>query len=434
MNRQILRLTIPNVISNITVPLLGMVDIAIAGHLESPLYIGAIALGGTIFSMIYWNFNFLRMGTSGFTAQAYGARDFSEMLANLVRSLLVAVGIGLVIVLLQYPIFSFAQLFIQSGNETREYVSIYFYTAVWSAPAMLGMYAFNGWLIGMQNAKTPMYIAIFNNLLNIVLSFGFVYGLGMQIEGIALGTMLSQWISFIVMAILIWKKYGKLRRFFNREATFRTSSFKAFFRVNSDIFIRTFLLVLVTAFFTFASSSMGDTLLAVNSLLMQFFMLFSYFMDGFAYAGEALTGRFIGARSYTQLKKLIRYLFIWGIILAGITAIFYAFFTPEILSILTNKTEIIKTAQSYRLWTILIPFAGFSSFIWDGIYVGATASKPMRNSMIAAVIVFFSCYYSLSGTLGNDALWLSFILYLLFRGLMQTVFFFGKKSAFIQEG
>ncbi len=430
MNRQILRLAIPNIISNITVPLLGMVDIAIAGHLASPLYIGAIALGTTIFSMIYWNFNFLRMGTSGFTAQAYGAKDFPEMVGNLVRSLLIAIGIGLIIIVLQNPIFSLAQIFIQSGAETRGYVGIYFYTAVWSAPAMLGMYAFNGWLIGMQNARTPMYIAIFNNLLNIVLSFSFVYGLSMQIEGIALGTMLSQWISFLLTAFLIWKKYGKMAGYFDRKATFQRAAFKVFFQVNSDIFIRTFLLVLVTAFFTFASSAMGDTLLAVNSLLMQFFMLFSYFMDGFAYAGEALTGRFVGAREPLQLRKLIRYLFIWGVALAGLTAVVYAFFTPEILSILTDKTEIIDAAKPYRLWTILIPFAGFSSFIWDGIYVGATASKPMRNSMIIAVAVFFACYFSLSGLLGNNALWLSFVLYLLFRGLMQTVFFVKKKESF----
>lgn len=433
MNREILRLATPNIISNITVPLLGMVDIAIAGHLSSPHYIGAIALGSAIFSLIYWNFNFLRMGTSGFTAQAYGAGDFTEMTGNLLRSLLVAVGIGAVIVFLQNPIFSFARLFILSGSETQEYVSIYFHTAVWSAPAMLGMYALNGWLIGMQNARTPMYIAIFNNLLNIILSFGFVYGLGMQIEGIALGTMLSQWISFLAMAVLIRIKYGKLIPYFNRKHAFRTSAFRNFLQVNTDIFIRTFLLVLVTAFFTFASSGMGDTLLAVNSLLMQFFMLFSYFMDGFAYAGEALTGRFVGARSPLQLKKLIRLLFTWGVLLAGITAIIYAFFTPEILRILTDKSEIIKTAQSYRFWTILIPFAGFSSFIWDGIYVGATASKPMRNSMIVAVLVFFTCYFSLVNLLGNNALWLSFILYLLFRGLMQTLFFFSKKSIFIRE-
>ncbi|NLO70706.1 MAG: MATE family efflux transporter, partial [Porphyromonadaceae bacterium] len=412
---------------------LGMVDIAIAGHLSSPLYIGAIALGGAIFSMIYWNFNFLRMGTSGFTAQAYGARDFTEMIGNLVRSLLVAISIGLLIVFLKHPIFSLARLFIQSGSETQEFVGIYFHTAVWSAPAMLGMYALNGWLIGMQNARTPMYIAVFNNLLNIILSFSFVYGLGMQIEGIALGTMLSQWISFLAMGALIRKKYGRLRRYFNRKGTFRSSAFKDFFRVNTDIFIRTFLLVLVTAFFTFASSGMGDTLLAVNSLLMQFFMLFSYFMDGFAYAGEALTGRFVGARSPLQLKKLIRHLFTWGVILAGITTLIYALFTPEILRILTDKSDIIKTAQSYLLWTALIPFAGFSSFIWDGIYVGATASKPMRNSMIIAALVFFICFYSLVNLFSNNALWLSFILYLLFRGIMQTVFFFGKKSAFIPE-
>ncbi|MHB9054602.1 MAG: MATE family efflux transporter [Paludibacteraceae bacterium] len=424
MNKQILRLAIPNIISNITIPLLGMVDVAIAGHLESPLFIGAMALGTTILSVIYWNFSFLRMGTSGFTAQAYGARDFTEMSNTLYRSLLVAAVAGLIIILLQVPAFSLAMLFIQSGEETVSYVGKYFHIVVWAAPAVLSMYVFTGWFIGMQNARTPMFIAILNNILNIILSISFVFGLGMKIEGIALGTMLSQWIT-VLITMSIWLIYyrKKLKPCFDWKKIMQIHSFKIFFRVNADIFIRTFLLVLVTTFFTFASSGRGDTILAVNSLLMQFFMLFSYFMDGFAYAGEALTGKFIGSGNHSGLMRLIRNLFIWGIGIAIVTVCIYLFFTPALLRILTNKPEIILAAKNYTHWTILIPLAGFAAFIWDGIYVGATASKPMRNSMIVAAGVFFICYYSTISFMGNNGLWLSFILYLFVRGLMQTAFF-----------
>ncbi len=430
MNRQILRLAIPNIISNITVPLLGLIDIAIAGHLSSSLYIGAIALGTTLFSMIYWNFSFLRMGTSGFTAQAYGARNFGEMMANLLRSLIIAGGIGVIIIILQKPIFMAASHFIATGAESAGYVGSYFYICVWSAPAMLGMYAFNGWLTGMQNARTPMIIAILNNVLNIILSFGFVFGFGMQIEGIALGTMLSQWISFITMALLVRRFYGKQFKYVNRNLIFKRDRFAAFFSVNRDIFIRTLLLVAVTTFFTFASSKMGNTLLAVNSLLMQFFLLFSYFMDGFAYAGEALTGRFIGARSNTQLQRLIRNLFVWGISLAAMYSLVYALFMPQLLGILTNKAEVIAAARDYRLWTILIPMASFASFVWDGIFVGAMASSPMRNSMMVAAAVFFTTYYVAASQMGNNGLWLSFILYLVFRSGAQTVIFFRNRALF----
>ncbi len=423
MNKQILRLAIPNVISNITVPLLAMVDIGIAGRLDSSLYIGAIALGTMIFNIIYWNLGFIRMGTSGFTAQAYGANNFTEIANLLLRSLLVAIGFGLLIVVLQIPIFNVAKLFIKTNGQTVEYVAKYFFIAVWSAPAMLSMYAFNGWFIGMQNAKTPMYVAILNNLLNIFLSFLFVYHFKMQIEGIALGTMLSQFITLFVFIGIYYVVYGKkLKQHYRIKEVLKIEAFKEFFQVNADIFIRTLLLVIVTTFFTFASTNMGNDILAVNTLLMQFFMLFSYFMDGLAYAGEALTGKFIGQKNSSSLQKMMKTLFQWGIALSFITSVIYFFFTPNILSLLTDKENIIILAQKFTFWVIIVPIVGFATFIWDGIYVGATASKPMRNSMIIATIMFFVIYYSLSSFLGNNGLWLAFIFYLIGRSGMQTVY------------
>ncbi len=423
MNKQILRLAVPNIISNITVPLLGMVDIAIAGHLSSPLYIGAIALGTTIFNIIYWNLGFLRMGTSGFTGQAYGKRDFTEMSNLLIRSLCVALGFGLLIILLQIPIFKVAELFINKSDSTIQYVAKYFFIAVWSAPAILGIKTFNGWFIGMQNANTPMYIAILNNVLNIILSYFFVYHLGMQIEGIALGTMLSQVITFFVFVLVYFLFYSKnMTKYISVKEIIKVEAYKLFFKVNIDVFIRTFLLVVVTTFFTFASTNMGNDILSVNALLMQFFMLFSYFMDGFAYAGEALTGRFVGNKNQRKLNKMIKYLFVWGFSFSIISSFVYLFFTPNILQLLTDKSEIIRLAQRFTIWTVAVPLTGFATFIWDGVYVGATQSRPMRDSMIIATVLFFATYYLCVPYWENNGLWLAFILYLVGRSGMQTIY------------
>ena len=425
MDKKIYRLAIPNIITNITVPLLGMIDIAVAGRLGSAVYIGAIALGANVFNMIYWNFGFLRMSSSGFASQAYGARDFSESMNVFIRSLAIGISIGFLIVLLQYPIGELAFKLIKSGPESVHHVKTYFRIVIWGAPAVLGMYAFKGWFIGMQNAKIPMVIAILNNVLNIILSVGFVFGLGMKIDGIALGTTLSQVISFIVAAILWRKNYGRLTKYINRETIWDKAAIREYFRVNSDIFVRTFLLTLVTTFFTFASSAMGETTLAVNALLMQFFMLFSYFMDGFAYAGEALTGRYVGAKNKYMLQHMIRRIFFWGLMVSIAAITVYMLFPDFILKLLTNDAFIIAETKNYMFWTLLIPIAGFAAFLWDGIFIGATASAQMRNAMILSSIIFFVSYFLLKPIWGNNALWFSFIIYLATRGITLT--FMAKK-------
>lgn len=426
MDRRIFKLALPNIITNITVPLLGIVDIAVAGRLGAAVYIGAIALAANIFNMIYWNFGFLRMSSSGFTSQALGARNFQEIMNVFIRSLIIGLGSGFLVVLLQYPIGILASNIIQSGPESTKHVLTYFRIVVWGAPAVLGMYALKGWFIGMQNARIPMVIAILNNLLNIVLSILFVFVFGMKIEGIALGTLLSQLISFIVAATFWWKYYRRLYKYIQRELIWKKQAIRAFFRVNGDIFVRTFLLTLVTTFFTFASSGMGETILAVNALLMQFFMLFSYFMDGFAYAGEALTGRFMGAKNYTSLHHMVRRIFFWGLIVCLLAVIIYMLFPDQILRIMTNDPQIIERTKDYMYWTLLIPIVGFAAFLWDGIFIGAMASGEMRNTMILSSLVFFIGYYLSTPLLGNNGLWLAFILYLFVRGAMQT--FLAKKA------
>ncbi|MCC8199745.1 MAG: MATE family efflux transporter [Tannerellaceae bacterium] len=423
MNKSILRLAIPNIITNITVPLLGMVDTSIVGHLDSPLYIGAIAIGTMIFNFVYWNFAFLRMGTSGFTSQVFGAEDKQEQVTILYRSLMVAFSIAFLLLVFQLLFLHIAFYFVDAGPEMKQYVTMYYSIYIWAAPAVLGMFALSGWFIGMQDAKTPMYISIFTNLVNIGFSLFLVYGLKMKIEGVALGSLLSQWIAF-ALALFIWnRKYGYLKSYVSFADVRKIVAFKPFFKVNSDIFLRSLSLVLVTTFFTSASAKNGEIILAVNSLLMQLFILFSYIMDGFAFAAEALTGKYVGAKRGDQLRIFIRQLFLWG---GGLTAFFtilYAFFSKDILSLLTDKPVILAASASYHIWAILFPVAGFAAFLWDGIFIGMTASRQMRNSMFVAVGFFFILYFILSPVLGNNGLWLAFISYLAMRGLVQTFLF-----------
>lgn len=421
MNRKILQLAIPSIVSNITVPLLGLVDVAIVGHLGSASYIGAIAVGGMLFNMIYWIFGFLRMGTSGMTAQVYGKRDLTEV----VRTLLRAVGVGLLISLglwiLQSPILRGAFVLIDATEEVKRWASLYFNICIWGAPAVLGLYGFAGWFIGMQNSRFPMFIAIAQNIVNIAASLCFVFVLGMKVEGVALGTLIAQYAG-LFMAFALWLKYyGRLKAYIDWNGLWGGEEMRRFFSVNSDIFFRTLCLVAVTTFFTSTGARQGDVILAVNTLLMQLFTLFSYIMDGFAYAGEALAGRFIGAKNDAGLRKCIRLLFLWGIGLSLSFTILYAFLGRDFLGLLTNDTSVIEASGDYFYWVLAIPLCGFSAFLWDGIFIGATATRQMLYSMLVASATFFIIYYLFYRSMGNHALWMAFLGYLSLRGGMQWI-------------
>jgi len=400
-----------------------MVDTAIVGHLDSELYIGAIALAAMIFNFIYWNFGFLRMGTSGFTAQAFGAKNRQEIVNVLLRALSIAFLLGAIFVLFQYMILKVAFYFVEATPDMQQYVKDYFLIYIWAAPAVLGMYVMSGWFIGMQDARTPMIISISTNLVNIGLSLLFVYGFGMQIKGVALGSALAQYFALFLSFICWYLKHRSLKKYFSLDYLSDKSGFAPFFRVNRDIFLRSLALVMVTTFFTYASAKTGEVYLAVNALLMQLFIFFSYMMDGFAYSAEALTGRFMGAGDRSLLRLFIKRIFMWGIGLALSFTLLYALFSGSILSLLTDKPVIIEAASGFRFWVLLFPLAGFAAFLWDGIYIGMTASRQMRNSMFVAVVFFFISYSILFPIWGNNGLWFSFILYLFMRGAMQTLLF-----------
>lgn len=421
MHRRILNLAIPSIVSNITVPLLGLIDVTIVGHLGAAAYIGAIAVGGMLFSMVYWIFGFLRMGTSGMTSQAYGRQDQKEITWLLVRSLSIGLAIALILILSQYPISRIAFSLIDSTPEVEQLALQYFRICIWGAPAVLGLYSFSGWFIGMQNSRFPMFIAISQNLINIVASLGFVYGLGMKVEGVALGTLVAQYGGLLMAGFLWWIYYGNLRNHFTWQGCWERTAMRRFFGLNRDIFFRTLCLVAVTTFFTSTGAKQGDTILAVNTLLMQLFTLFSYIMDGFAYAGEALTGLYTGAADRTGLKLMIRRLFTWGIGMSVFFTLLYISSGESFLGLLTDDQSVIQEASAYYYWVLAIPLAGFAAFLWDGIFIGATASRYMLYSMLVASSGFFILYFSLSPLWGNHALWLAFLIYLSLRGIMQTL-------------
>lgn len=420
INKRILQIAVPSIISNITVPLLGLIDVTIVGHLGAAAYIGAIAVGGMLFNIIYWIFGFLRMGTSGMTSQAYGKHDLDEVARLLLRSVGVGLLIAIILVTLQYPIRKLAFTFIQTTEEVERLATLYFRICIWGAPAMLGLYGFAGWFIGMQNSRFPMYIAITQNIVNIAASLCFVYLFHMKVAGVAWGTLTAQYAGFL-MALLLWRRYyGGLKKHVAWHEVLKKEAMLRFFQVNRDIFLRTLCLVIVTLFFTSAGAAQGEIVLAVNTLLMQLFTLFSYIMDGFAYSGEALVGKYVGANNQPALYHTVRQLFIWGVGLSTGFTLLYFFGGKSFLGLLTNEISVIREAENYFYWVLAIPLTGFAAFLWDGIFIGATATRQMFYSMLVASGSFFLVYYSLHEWMGNHALWLAFIVYLSLRGIMQA--------------
>ena len=420
INKRILQIAVPSIISNITVPLLGLIDVTIVGHLGAAAYIGAIAVGGMLFNIIYWIFGFLRMGTSGMTSQAYGKHNLDEVARLLLRSVGVGLLIAIILVTLQYPIRKLAFTFIQTTEEVERLATLYFRICIWGAPAMLGLYGFAGWFIGMQNSRFPMYIAITQNIVNIAASLCFVYLFHMKVAGVAWGTLTAQYAGFL-MALLLWRRYyGGLKKHVAWHEVLKKEAMLRFFQVNRDIFLRTLCLVIVTLFFTSAGAAQGEIVLAVNTLLMQLFTLFSYIMDGFAYSGEALVGKYVGANNQPALYRTVRQLFIWGVGLSTGFTLLYFFGGKSFLGLLTNEISVIREAENYFYWVLAIPLTGFAAFLWDGIFIGATATRQMFYSMLVASGSFFLVYYSLHEWMGNHALWLAFIVYLSLRGIMQA--------------
>ena len=340
-NREILRIAVPAIVSNITVPLLGLVDTAIAGHMGDASYIGAIAVGGVVFNAVFWLFSFLRWGTSGLTAQALGACDNAEISNTLYRSCLLASVVGMGLILLQSLLYFLATRVITVSDDVAIYTSQYFHVCIWGAFAVQMCYALTGWFIGMQNSRIPMVVAIVQNVTNIPLSLFFVYGLGMKIVGIALGTVIAQYVGLLVAVAMLFISY---RRYLVRpdwDTVFQRSALMRFLSVNRDIMLRLVCLLAVTMWFTAAGARQGGLVLAANAMLYQLFYLFSFFFDGFANAGEALCGRCWGAKDLPALRLTIRRVFCWGLVLVGVFTALYLTLGEQFLWLLSDRPEVV---------------------------------------------------------------------------------------------
>ncbi len=423
MNKKILRLAIPNILSNLTVPLLSSVDTAIMGHLPAPAYIGGIAVGSMIFNFLYWGVGFLRMGTTGLTAQAYGQKSNSEVIMTFSRALIVAVGTAAVFLLTKDLIEYISFALVNGSAEVEKYARIYFRIRIYAAPATLSLYALHGWFLGMQNAKFPLYLSVLVNVLNIILNFVFVYRLNLNVDGIAWATVISQYTGLLFGLFLMGKYYSDVFRYFDKNKLLQVEKIKKFFNVNFDLFIRTLFLIFVFSFFTAKSAEFGDTVLSANSILLQLWLILSYGVDGFAFAAESLVGKYMGRRDEPMLKKTVKYVLAWGLAQGFVLSLIFFIWIKEIIILYTNQTIVIETAMQYAMWTIFAPLINAVCFIWDGVFIGATAARPMRNSMVfSTLVVFLPVFFLLNPQIGNHALWLAMILFMLARGVSLSIY------------
>ena len=415
LNKEILRLAVPSILANITVPLVGMVDMAVAGHLpgaSAAALIGGITIGAMLFDLLYWNFGFLRVGTGGLTAQAYGracaqkgsgahGEGFSgsrcawetsgahaEIAGILKRALRIAVLSGLALIALQWVVVKLAFLLVDCSPEVQALASQYFYIRIWAAPATLSLFAFKGWFIGLQDTVRPMTADLLVNFINIGASV--LLGIVIGFPGIALGTFLAQWSGFTYCVIAARRRYGvTLRNKIPGQA-----GDVSFFALNRDLFLRSIGMIAVYIGFTVISARYGDVLLAVSAILMKLLMFFSYFTDGFAYAGEALTGRFIGERSEDGVRSTVRQTFLWGAGMAVFFMLLYGLGGTPILHLMTEDATVVDAGRQFLPWLLLMPIIGCPAFVWDGIFIGATASKALRNSTLLCAVGFFAVWFA----------------------------------------
>ncbi len=422
MDREILRIALPAIVANITIPLLGLLDTAIAGHLGDATVIGAIAVGSMLFNFVYWNFGFLRMGTSGMTAQAYGAGDKDAQARMLQQSSVLALVIALAIVVLQWPIRWLGFTVIGPSDDVLQLAHTYFDIVVWGAPPTLVMMSIKGWLLGMQDSKGAMYISILVNVINIIASLAAVYVLDMGFVGIAVGTLVAQWLGLAYSLWLVRHGYGAIVSLVDWRKTLHLKGSGRFFKVNADIFVRSTLLMLANLFLVSVGARSGDLILAVNALLQQLNSLFAYFMDGIAFAGEALVGKYYGRRDLSHLRQCVRRLFVWAAVLTVAFTVFYAF-PQHIFALLTDDQPVRLAAMDYRWWCALLPLCGAAAFVWDGVFIGLTYSRGMLWAVAVADVFFFVLYFVLPASMGNHRLWLAFVIYLAMRGIVQTVLY-----------
>lgn len=404
----------PIILSNITVPLLGLVDTAVVGHLPDPRYLAGVTLGATLFSFLYWGFGFLRMGTTGLVAQAMGRENDSDVRNLLGQSLIMAGIIGTLLIVLGSPLISLG-LWLLDGSDAatplaREYAEI----RLWSAPAVLANYAILGWFLGQQNSRVTLLILLLTNGVNIVLDVWFVIGLGMTSNGVALASVIADYSAFAFGGVLVLYQLGHLKGTFQRQRLLVLSAYSALFSVNAHLFVRTLGLLFAMAFFTSQGARQGDTVLAANAVLLQFIILTSYALDGFAHAAESLIGRAYGKRNWQAFTSTVRATARFSFWTAAAAALIFALGGNALIALLTGLEDVRSTAAIYLPWVVVMPLLAVWSYLLDGVFIGTSAVREMRNSIFIGLAIYLPTWW-LTPSLGNHGLWLAFTLFTLAR-------------------
>ena len=430
INKDILRLAIPSILANITIPLVGIVDTAIVGHLSDAAAIGGIAIGTMLFDLLYWNFGFLRIGTSGLTAQAYGADNLSECRKLLTQSLTIALMGAAVIWAIQWFFVTAVLAIVPCSAEVETVAKNYFFVRIWAAPATLMLFAFKGWFIGMQDTKSPMAVDILVNVVNMLASYFFAVHTPLGIVGVAWGTLIAQYCGLLLAVAILFFRYSDIPvfRYSDWCAAMRWPQMRRFMTLSGNLVIRSLCFMVVYVGYTYLAGTLGDIELAVSSILMKLFMFFSFFVDGFAYAGEALVGKAYGEKNESKIKDqkspivdVVHALFNWSIGVGLLFTLFYALTGRANIEMMTNDADVITASTRYIGWLIAMPLISTLAFMWDGIYVGATAGKQIRNSMIWAAVCFVVGYAATYRLVGAQALYIAYFAHLIARAVYLTI-------------
>ncbi|OHV07668.1 MATE family efflux transporter [Kushneria phosphatilytica] len=411
---EIRRLAWPIIVSNISVPLLGLVDTAVVGHLPDPRYLAAVTLGATLFSFLFWGFGFLRMGTTGLAAQAYGAEDEQALRNLLGQALIIALGLGVALIALSEPLIELGLWLLHGEPDTRALAEGYAHIRILAAPAVLINYAIIGWFLGQQNSRVTLILMLTTNSLNIVLDLLFVLGFDMTSNGVAAASAIAEYATLGVGIVLVRHRLGQLSGELDSRPLKRWSAYATLFRVNRHLFVRTLCLLFAMAFFTSQGARLGDTPLAANAVLMQLVMMISYGLDGFANAAEALTGRAAGRHDWADFALTVRTCLLLSLITAGGAALVFAFWGSDLIALLTDLASVRDFADRYLGWVVIMPLIAVWSYLFDGVFIGATATRPMRDTLILALAVYLPVWW-LTQPFGNHGLWLAFTVFTLVR-------------------
>ena len=404
-------------LSNITTPLLGLVDTAVVGHLGTAIHLAAVAIGASIFSFLFWAFGFLRMGSTGLTAQALGQGNQRRVRELLLQSVLLGVLIGLLLILFRAPIIDLAIVLMAPSAEVEPWARLYCEARIFSAPAVLAGYALMGWFFGVQYSKGPLWMLLIINLANMVLDYAAVYGLGMASDGVAWATVFAHYLGVMVAGVLAWHKLRGFSGHLPMAALFKWREYVALIQVNRYLFVRTILLLLVMLFFTAQGARQGDAILAANAVLLTFLMIISNALDGFAFSVEALCGEAYGRKDKRSFRQVIRLSTYWALLAAVILVVIFWLFGEQIIYLLTNVESVQLEAKHYLPWLIAFPLLGIWSYMLDGVFIGTTSVKTMQNTMIICVLgVFFPVWFMSQG-MGNHGLWLSQAMLFIARGI-----------------